>query len=118
MDILQALTDEQNAAQSELAEAEIALLEATARAEAARRAAARLAAAVAAMNGESPPPAAPRQEAAPKPKPKPAESDNPLAHAKCAGCGLKGTLVESLRTTPGGAVVRMLECRKCGNQVL
>lgn len=120
MDIVQQLSDELDAAQNELAQAEISLLEATARAVSLREQAARLTAAVAAMKGESPPTAAPptKHEEEPAERPKPQESNDPLAHARCAGCGLKGTLTEVMRSTPGGAIVRMLECRKCGNQVL
>jgi hypothetical protein len=60
---MEALDNALDAAQTELAAAEISLVEATARAEAAREAAARLKAAVAALSGEAPP--------APEPLPKP-----------------------------------------------
>jgi hypothetical protein len=52
---MEALDNALDAAQTELAAAEISLVEATARAEAAREAAARLKAAVAALSGEAPP---------------------------------------------------------------
>lgn len=59
MDVKETLSNELDAAQSELAQAEILLLEAKADAESLREKTARLKAAVAALNGESPPTAAP-----------------------------------------------------------
>lgn len=116
MGIAQQLADELDVAQKELAEAEIALLEANATAAGLRETVARLAAATAALNGESPPSAAPlpkQERKAPKTK-----SNNPLADVKCQGCGSIGTMVEDLVAAPSGATVRMLVCNKCNNQVL
>ena len=125
-------------AQSESAEAEIALIEASARAEVTRESVMRLESAVAALSGELPP-AAPktspeRVESATKDlspeefdkqrkqrqraRQKELDAQNPLAHIKCSGCGRKGTLVDSMIQAPSGATIRMLICGKCGNQTM
>lgn len=146
------LADSLNAAQSELASAEIGLMEATARAERAREAAERLVSAVAALSGERPPavhavsgdavpleteavivteaqPGTPIQEMTAeefnaqrlrrqREREKEALANNPLAHLKCSGCGRHGTLQDSMITAPSGAIVRMMVCSGCGNQVM
>jgi len=125
------LTEARDKAQSALAEAEIALIEATASAYALREEARRLDAAVAALSGE--PSALIEPQEAPKgridadltpeefdkarlkrQKAKKAELDanNPYANIKCTGCGRKGRISEAF--TENGA--RMLVCR-CGNQM-
>lgn len=109
MDVVYALQEALDSAQSELAAAEVALLEATARANSARESAARLESAVAALNGSSPPPAA---------KPRKKDSNNPLADVKCQGCGSIGKMAEQVVAAPSGTTVRMLVCGNCGNQVL
>ena len=126
MDISQQLQDELDTAQNALADAEIALLEANAAATDLREKVRRLEAAVAALNGTSPPPAAPQdsrvseegnpgKERDPKKQP---TNDNPLAHIKCAGCGQKGVMHEEYIQAPSGAPVKVLVCSSCGNQVL
>ena len=126
-------------AQSELAEAEIALIEASAKAEVARESAARLESAVAALSGEPPPAAATYEAAVAKgrgePELSPEEFDkqrkkrqrarqkeldaqNPLAHIKCSGCGRKGKMTDSIIQAPSGAQVRMMICGSCGNQTM
>ena len=152
MDALEGVESALDEAQTELTQAEIALIEATARAEEARKDASRLEAAVAALRGE-PPPAVndtsesgiesdsnpddegsspsrrPIQDLSPeefdkqrkrkqRAREKEAQANNPLAHLKCTGCGLLGTLVPQMITTPGGATVQMLSCSSCGNQVI
>lgn len=116
MDDLEAVLKQSlDSAQTELEAAEIALIEATAVAESARSRVDRLKAAYGAITGEVPA-AAPSE---PRRTPKPKESDNnPLAQAKCVGCGSKGTMSETLITAPSGVPVRMLVCSQCGNQVL
>ena len=147
MDALEGVESALDDAQTELTQAEIALIEATARAEEARMSASRLEAAVAALRGE--PPAAVETtpelreqsiEAGPsqrseladlspeefdkqrkrkqRAREKVEQANNPLAHLKCTGCGLLGTLVPQMITTPGGATVQMLSCSSCGNQVI
>ena len=132
------LSEAQDTAQTELASAEIALAEATARAVAAREAAARLAAAVAALSGESPSATlevissenTPKEDtltpkefdAARKKRQRAKEKkdleNNPLAHIKCAGCGVTGHMADNTIQTKNGATVRMMVCGKCSNQVL
>lgn len=120
----QRLSAELDSAQSELAAAEVALLEATERAAKASERAKRLEAAVAALNGVADVPIDKGRDLAdsdtaveplPPKKPKP---DNPLAHVKCAGCGSYGTMYEGIQQAPSGAVVRLMTCNSCGNQVL
>ncbi len=49
---------------------------------------------------------------------KEAIASNPLAHLRCSGCGGMGTLQDSMITAPSGAIVRMMVCTGCGNQVM
>ena len=126
MNVEDALVAALDAAQNELAEAEVALLEAKARAEAARTAASRLKAAKAALDGApiTTSEAQPAEQRTPNPqgegstpsrRAKP-EDNNPLAHLKCKGCGKVGSLSEQYMTAPSGALVRMLVCGSCKNQ--
>ena len=133
--MLTQLTKARDAAQSASAEADIALIEATASADALREEARKLNAAVAALSGE---PSAQIEPQAPKEaregrldadlspeefekarlkrqKAKEAEenANNPYSNLKCTGCGRKGRISEVF--TENGT--RMLECR-CGNQML
>ena len=131
-------------AQSESAEAEIALIESSARAEVTRESVARLESAVAALSGEMPSAAyvsdgsvsgdfVPVERAGKdlsseefdkqrkkrqRAREKELEAQNPLAHIKCSGCGVKGKLVDSIITAPSGAQIRMMICGKCGNQTM
>lgn len=116
-------------AQTEQADAEVALIEARVRANEAADEVSRLSAAVAAMTGEKtlrgssehPERSVHAREAVgenptPATKPKKEEVYNPLAHLKCRGCGTKGKMAEQYVTAPSGAIVRMLVCGDCGNQ--
>ena len=145
MDIKNQLQDELDAAQTALAEAEIALLEANAAATDLREKVRRLEAAVAALNGESPlrgdnPDRVPEEgnsgkERDPIEDMSPEEFDadrrrrqrekekqrlanDPLAQIKCAGCGQNGVMAETYIQAPSGAPVKVLTCSSCGNQVL
>lgn len=126
--MLTALTKARDAAQSASAEADIALIEATASADALREEARKLSAAVAALSGE--PSALIEPQGTKKPSTSPEEFDkvrkarqkakeaeenanNPYSNLKCTGCGRKGRISEVF--TENGT--RMLECR-CGNQML
>ncbi len=129
--MLTELTKARDAAQSASAEADIALIEATASADALREEARKLIAAVAALSGEPSaqiePQATKRPEMADlspeefekerkkrqKARQKELDAENPYFNLKCTGCGVKGRIFETL-TKNGG---RMLEC-KCGNQML
>lgn len=132
-------------AQSELAAAEIAFIEATARVEQAREASERLEAAVAALSGEttvgplaqetetSTPVLSDARAAAQALSPEEFDKErkrkqrarqqeeidlNPHGHMKCPGCGVTGKMTESTLTTEGGGIVRMLVCGGCRNQQL
>ena len=126
--MLTQLTKARDAAQSASAEADIALIEATASADALREEARKLSAAVAALSGEPSALIEPqRPETADlspeefekarlkRQKAKEAEenANNPYSNLKCTGCGRKGRISEVF--TENGT--RMLECR-CGNQML
>ena len=141
--ILDYTKDHLERAQSELAEAEIALIEASAKAEVARDSAARLESAVAALSGDLPPSVAPhsaqvayetavaenrgvadltpeefdkQRKKRQRAREKELEAQNPLAHIKCSGCGRKGKMTDSIIQAPSGASVRMMICGSCGNQ--
>lgn len=142
LDVAAALDKSLHEAQNELAGAEIALLEATARAEEAREASLRLKAAVAALAGESPPATPPTGEESPevveergiqdlspeefdaqrkkkqRAREKELKDNNPLAHIKCAGCGVVGSMVDTITQAPSGATIRMMVCSSCNNQVM
>ena len=142
LDVAAALDKSLHEAQNELAGAEIALLEATARAEEARDASLRLKAAVAALAGESPPATPPTGEHSPevveergiqdlspeefdaqrkkkqRAREKELKDNNPLAHIKCAGCGVVGDMVDTITQAPSGAPIRMMVCSKCNNQIM
>ena len=143
--MLAQLTKASETAQSELAQAEIALIEATARQQDAYKEASKLQAAVAALKGEPPSAAltpstegaiegksSQRSETAQlsaeefdkerkrrqRKRQKELDAENPLAHVKCSGCGVLGSLVETYLQAPSGAPVRMLVCSKCNNQLI
>ena len=142
LDVAAALDKSLHDAQNELTGAEIALLEATARAEEARDASLRLKAAVAALSGESPPATPPTGEHSPgvveergiqdlspeefdaqrkkkqRAREKELKDNNPLAHIKCAGCGVVGDMVDTITQAPSGAPIRMMVCSKCNNQIM
>lgn len=135
MEVLKSLEGALTEAQDELVSAEMALTEATARAEMARNEAAKLQAAVAALNGDEPPPATQKAERKPVSELSPEEFDaqrkkrqrkkraeeranSPYAGMKCTGCGAEGTLVDSFITAPSGAPVKMISCTSCGNQII
>ena len=142
LDVGAALDKSLHEAQNELAGAEIALLEATVRAEEARDASLRLKAAVAALSGESPPATPPTDEKSPgvaeergiqdlspeefdaqrkkkqRSREKELRDNNPLAHIKCAGCGVVGSMVDTITQAPSGATIRMMVCSSCNNQVM
>lgn len=121
MNTLAVLTEARDAAQNELTQAEVALLEATVRAEEAREAARRLEAAVAALNGEtSAPTSALRADVGPPDNggesaegrqagSRPAPAPNPYGHLKCTGCGTQGNML------PGAH--GMMVCQTCGNML-
>lgn len=46
------------------------------------------------------------------------QDNNPLAHISCTGCGAVGKMVDSVITAPSGAIVRMMVCSSCNNQVM
>lgn len=108
--------------------AQLQYLEARNAAETAAKKLARLQAAVSALTGEVP--SAPvAQEVERGPSKSEADgsrpsrrskrkepSNNPLAHLKCAGCGVAGQMAESYIQAPSGATVRMLICGSCRNQ--
>jgi len=150
--MLEALKEALHTAQSELALADIALMEATAHQQVAFASATKLASAVAALSGEPSAPVDPLP--LPKPMPTPEEGstpdksihemtpeefdaqrrrnqaqkrkedeewraqNDPLYHMKCTGCGLKGTLSQTVMTAPSGAQVSMKVCTKCNNQIM
>jgi len=144
--MLTQLTEARDKAQNELAQAEIALIEATAVAEGLREEAFKLEAAVAALTGAKPPaepqtavqdtqiapadtPKGDIHEMTPeqfdaerkrkqRAKEKAAQANNPLAHVKCGGCGTAGTLVDQMVQAPSGATIRMMTCTKCNNQIM
>lgn len=135
MDALKVLEKSLSEAQDELLEAEKCLLEASARAEQARAASAKLEAAVAALNGDEPPPATQKPARKPVSELSPEEFDaqrkkrqrkkraeeranSPYAGMKCTGCGAESTLVDSFITAPSGAPVKMISCTSCGNQII
>ena len=153
--MLEALKEALHTAQSELALADIALMEATAHQQVAFASATKLASAVAALSGE---PSAlqltspltgeaieatesqRRESQTPsihdmtpdefnaqrkaKQAQKRREDDewrsqnDPLYHMKCSGCGLTGTLAQTLMTAPSGQQVAMKVCTKCNNQIM
>jgi hypothetical protein len=143
--MLEVLKEALHTAQSELALADIALMEATAHQQVAFASATRLASAVAALSGE---PSAPIATPAPEEGATPDKSiheltpeefdaqrrrnqaqkrkedeewraqNDPLYHMKCSGCGLKGTLSQTMMTAPSGAQVAMKVCTKCNNQIM
>lgn len=143
--MLDALKQGLEAAQIELAQAEIALIEATARAESAREGHMRIEAAVAALSGE-PPSAAfipqvsevavdgvidtdgklsetpeefdARRKRRQRQKQKEQDALNPFAAMKCGGCGEVGRMSETIIQAPSGAPVRMMVCAGCGNQLI
>ena len=120
--MLALLTEAWEKAQSELAAAEIVLLEATAAASLLREEAAKLGAAVAALSGR--PSAAPVQVAESsdevdrrrKIRQKEKEASSPFANLKCSGCGSVGSMSEMYKQT-SGSPIRMLVCT-CGNQMI
>lgn len=143
--MLAQLTQARDKAQAELAEAEIALMEATAAADALREEERKLSAAVAALSGEPPPaaleaatPPATPAESAPagdihemspeefeaqrkrkqRQREKELQAQSPYAEVPCGGCGTKGSLQDSFVTAPSGAQLRMLVCTKCNNQMM
>ena len=145
-EIALALQKALDACQIELECAVKASLEASARAEKARDEHLRLKAAVAALSGEPrAEPSAPVRENAENDtqgtqngakdtqKLSPEEFDaqrlkkqrrkekkrlenDPLAHIKCAGCGVAGSTVEQYIRTPAGGTMKVLACTKCNNQ--
>lgn len=46
------------------------------------------------------------------------EANNPYANIACPGCGKLGSLFDSVIQAPSGAVVRMMVCGKCNNQIM
>ena len=46
------------------------------------------------------------------------KDNNPLAHIKCAGCGVVGDMVDTITQAPSGATIRMMVCSSCNNQVM
>lgn len=124
MNPLETLTEALDAAQNELKSAEIGFLEAQVRVEEARRASERLETAVAALKGEfsgptapQTPPEAPSEPEKPKKRPQ-EDLNNPYRNTKCPGCGVTGKLHEHVKQAPSGAVVKMLVCAKCSNQMM
>lgn len=129
-----ALGEALNTALVELDRARIKYLEAKAESRAAEEKAKRLEAAVAAMNGQIAPVAQeaergplksevdgsspPRRAKSKNPRKKRNNENNPLAHLKCAGCGSKGSMAQTVIQAPSGAYVRMLVCGECNNQSL
>ena len=132
MNPLETLTEALDAAQNELKSAEIGFLEAQVRVEEARRASERLETAVAALKGEFSAPTEPptggetaegrqsgsRPDSASKPKKVQEDLSNPYRNTKCPGCGVTGKLHEHVKQAPSGAVVKMLVCGKCNNQMM
>jgi outer membrane murein-binding lipoprotein Lpp len=130
--MLKELTEARDTAQNALAEAEIALIEANASADVLRVDAQRLNAAVAALNGDFASQNTPidpvlpalsseefdtarkKRQAA---KEKEEQANNPLAHIKCTGCGVRGNLQEQIMTGGAGNPIRMMVC-SCGNQIM
>lgn len=125
-----------DAAQAELAQAEISLLKSTTAAEEARIGASRLEAAVAALRGESPAATtkspedfhAPTLDMTPeefeahrrrraRAREQENQANNPYASLKCTGCGSVGSMSPTIITAPSGMPVHMLTCR-CGNQMM
>lgn len=43
---------------------------------------------------------------------------NPYAEVPCGGCGTKGSLHDSMIQAPSGAVLNMLVCSQCNNQIM
>ena len=140
--MIEQMQEASESAQTELALADIALMEATARQQAAYEAASRLEAAVAALSGEKPRAVEPPAQQAPKgaihdlsseefdaerlrkqkerekARRKEEEENNPYFHVKCSGCGRTGTMQDTIQQAPSGATVRMMVCYKCNNQVM
>lgn len=46
------------------------------------------------------------------------DANNPYANIACPGCGKLGSLFDSVIQAPSGAVVRMMVCGKCNNQIM
>lgn len=99
----------------QLAQAEVEL-------KAARDRVARIEKALAILNGEDEPAPAKKADPAPEqpaPSPPPRRKPEPVgpyAHVTCSGCGTKGQLYETMRSTKNGTVVRLLVCGTCKNE--
>lgn len=103
----------------ELQTAEKAHLEAAAEVKHAKKQFARLSAAQKALNAENleetPQKVEKTEEAAKKPENH--RPNDPLAHIPCSGCGAKGSLIQTAKQAPSGAVMQMTVCTKCNNQL-